>query len=125
MKRFKLSDEQAEAILNLRLRNLAKLEEMKIRGEQDELQAELDDILKTLKSKVRMNKLVRGELLEAAEKFGDERRTLIIETRVRAGAGRDCAGAERAGYRDPLGARLCACGKGSRDRSTLPGLQVR
>ncbi len=79
MKKFKLSDEQAEAILNLRLRNLAKLEEIKIRAEQKELQDELDDILKTLKSKVRMNKLVRGELLEAAEKFGDERRTLIVE----------------------------------------------
>lgn len=79
MKKFKLSDIQAEAILNLRLRNLAKLEEMKIRGEQDELQQELDDILKTLKSKVRMNKLVRGELLEAAERFGDDRRTRIVE----------------------------------------------
>jgi topoisomerase-4 subunit A len=79
MKKFKVSNDQAEAILNLRLRNLAKLEEMKIRAEQDELQGELDDILKTLKSKVRMNKLVRDELLEAAEKFGDERRTLIVE----------------------------------------------
>ncbi len=44
MKRFKISELQAEAILNLRLRNLAKLEEMKIRGEQDELSAELDDL---------------------------------------------------------------------------------
>ena len=44
MKRFKLSDIQAEAILNLRLRNLAKLEEMKIKGEQDELKEERDDL---------------------------------------------------------------------------------
>jgi topoisomerase-4 subunit A len=79
MKKFKLSDIQAEAILNLRLRNLAKLEEMKIRGEQAELQGELDELLKTLKSKARMNKLVRAELLEAAEKFTDPRRTLIVE----------------------------------------------
>ena len=79
MKKFKLSDVQAEAILNLRLRNLARLEEIKIRGEQEELQGELDDILKTLKSKVRMNKLVRGELLEAADKFADARRTSIVE----------------------------------------------
>ncbi len=79
MKKFKLSDIQAEAILNLRLRNLAKLEEMKIRGEQAELQGELDDLLKTLKSKARLNSLVRGELLEAAEKFADPRRTLIVE----------------------------------------------
>ena len=82
MKKFKLSDIQAEAILNLRLRNLAKLEEIKIREEQAELQAELDAILTTLKSKARMNKLVRGELLEAADKFGDDRRTLIVERDV-------------------------------------------
>jgi len=82
MKKFKISDVQAEAILNLRLRNLAKLEEMKIRSEQDELNTELEDILKTLKSKARMNKLVRGELLEAAEKHGDDRRTLIVEREV-------------------------------------------
>ena len=44
MKRFNLSDIQAEAILNLRLRNLAKLEEMKIRGEQDELNAERTEL---------------------------------------------------------------------------------
>jgi topoisomerase-4 subunit A len=79
MKRFKISDIQAEAILNLRLRNLAKLEEMKIRGEQDELNAELEDLLNTLKSKARLQKLIRAEILAAAEDFGDERRTLIVE----------------------------------------------
>jgi len=79
MKRFKISDLQAEAILNLRLRNLAKLEEMKIRGEQDELNAELEELLKLLKSKVRLKKLIRTELLEGAEKFGDDRRTVIVE----------------------------------------------
>jgi topoisomerase-4 subunit A len=80
MKRFKLSDIQAEAILNLRLRHLARLEEMKIRGEQEELNSELEDLLATLKSKARMQKLIRQELLEAAETYGDERRTLIEES---------------------------------------------
>ncbi|MCP4274920.1 MAG: DNA topoisomerase IV subunit A [Gammaproteobacteria bacterium] len=79
IKRFKISDIQAESILNIRLRNLAKLEEMKIRGEQDELNAELKDLLKLLKSKARLKGLVRSELLQAAEDFGDDRRTLIVE----------------------------------------------
>ena len=79
MKRFKLSDLQAEAILNLRLRNLAKLEEMKIKGEQDELSAERDILEKTLKSASRLKTLIKKELLEDAEAYGDDRRTLIIE----------------------------------------------
>ena len=79
MKRFKLSDVQAEAILNLRLRNLAKLEEMKIKGEQDELSDERDVLEKTLKSASRLKTLIKKELLEDAESYGDDRRTLIIE----------------------------------------------
>jgi len=79
MKRFKLSDLQAEAILNLRLRNLAKLEEMKIKGEQDELSEERDGLEKTLKSAARLKTLIKNELLEDAEAYGDERRTLIVE----------------------------------------------
>ena len=79
MKRFKLSDVQAEAILNLRLRNLAKLEEMKIKGEQDELNEERDTLEKTLKSAARMKTLIKKEILEDAESYGDERRTLIVE----------------------------------------------
>ncbi len=79
MKRFKLSELQAEAILNLRLRQLAKLEEIKIRGEQDELGKERDWLAKTLRSKVRLRNLIRDELLALAEEHGDERRTLIIE----------------------------------------------
>ncbi len=78
MKRFDLTDRQAEAILNLRLRNLAKLEEMKIRGEQDELSAERDVLAKTLKSAARMKTLIKKELLEDAEAYGDERRTQIV-----------------------------------------------
>ena len=79
MKRFKLSDVQAEAILNLRLRNLAKLEEMKIRGEQDELNDERDTLEKTLKSAARLKTLIKKEILEDAESYGDERRTAIVE----------------------------------------------
>lgn len=79
MKRFKLSDTQAEAILNLRLRNLARLEEMKIRGEQDELSAERDTLEKTLKSSTRLKTLIKKEILEDAEAYGDARRTLIVE----------------------------------------------
>jgi topoisomerase-4 subunit A len=79
MKRFKLSDIQAEAILNLRLRNLAKLEEFKIKGEQDELQKERDLLDKTLKSAARLKTLIKKEILEDTEAYGDERRTDIVE----------------------------------------------
>jgi topoisomerase-4 subunit A len=79
MKRFKLSDLQAEAILNLRLRNLAKLEEMKIRGEQDELSSERDLLEKTLKSAARLKTLIKKEIIEDAEAYGDDRRTEIVE----------------------------------------------
>ena len=79
MNRFKLSDIQAEAILNLRLRNLAKLEEMKIKGEQDELNEERDGLEKTLHSSTRLKTLIKSEILEDAEAYGDARRTLIVE----------------------------------------------
>ncbi|MGI9330640.1 MAG: DNA topoisomerase IV subunit A [Gammaproteobacteria bacterium] len=79
MKRFKLTDIQAEAILNLRLRHLARLEEVKIRAEQKELAEERDYLQKLLRSKVRLKKLIRSELLELAEEHGDARRTRIVE----------------------------------------------
>ncbi|MCK5324353.1 MAG: DNA topoisomerase IV subunit A [Woeseiaceae bacterium] len=79
MKRFKLSDMQAEAILNLRLRNLAKLEEMKIKGEQEELNEERDHLEKTLKSATRLKTLIKNEILEDAGTYGDKRRTAIVE----------------------------------------------
>lgn len=79
MKRFKLSDIQAEAILNLRLRNLAKLEEFKIQAEQDELAAERKTLEQALKSKVRLRKLLVSEISEDAEKYGDKRRTALKE----------------------------------------------
>jgi topoisomerase IV subunit A len=79
VKKFKLSDTQAEAILNLRLRNLAKLEEIKLRGEQDELVEERDAIEKTLKSAARLKTLIKSEILEDAEAYGDARRTKLVE----------------------------------------------
>jgi topoisomerase IV subunit A len=79
MKRFRLSDVQAEAILELKLRHLAKLEEMKIRGEQEALAAEKADIEKTLKSKARFTALVKAELTALVETHGDARRTVIVE----------------------------------------------
>jgi len=79
MKRFKLSDEQAEEILNTRLRHLAKLEEMKIREEQKTLAAEREELEGLLKSKAKLKKLIATEIRADAEKYGDERRTKIIE----------------------------------------------
>jgi topoisomerase-4 subunit A len=79
MKRFDLSDMQAEAILELRLRYLSRLEEMKIRGEQDELARERDMLERTLKSKPRLRKVVRDELERDGEEFGDPRRSPIVE----------------------------------------------
>jgi len=79
MKRFKLSDVQAESILNLRLRNLAKLEEMKIRGEQTELDEERTELEKVLKSAARLKTMIKNEILEDAEAYGDDRRTRLVE----------------------------------------------
>ncbi|MGH8278560.1 MAG: DNA topoisomerase IV subunit A [Gammaproteobacteria bacterium] len=80
MKRFKLSDIQAEAILETKLRHLAKLEEMKIRGEQKDLSQEREALQKTLGTKARLKKLVREELVADAETYGDARRSRLIES---------------------------------------------
>jgi topoisomerase-4 subunit A len=79
MKRFELSEAQADYILDTRLRQLARLEEMKIRAEQQELVEERDWLQKTLGSRQRLRTLVKKEILEAAEEFGDERRSPIVE----------------------------------------------
>jgi topoisomerase-4 subunit A len=79
IKRFKLSDEQAEAILETRLRHLAKLEEMKIREEQKALADEQAALTALLKSPARLRKLIGAEIAEDAEKYGDARRSKIIE----------------------------------------------
>ncbi len=79
MKKFRLSDAQAEAILNLRLRHLAKLEEMKIRAEQEELAAEREQLDRILRSPAKLRSLVREEIEQLAGEFGDERRTVLVE----------------------------------------------
>ncbi len=79
MKRFKLTAVQTEAILETKLRHLAKLEEMKIRGEQDELTIERNNLAKTLKSKMRLKTVVKNELREDSHEFGDERRSPIVK----------------------------------------------
>ncbi len=79
MSRFGLSEKQAEAILNLRLRHLAKLEEIKIRGEQEELEEERNKLEKILGSQQRLRTLIRKEIQTDAEKHGDERRSPITE----------------------------------------------
>jgi topoisomerase-4 subunit A len=80
--RFKLSDEQAEMILETKLRHLAKLEEMKIREEQKELAEERDELEALLKSKAKLQKLVRSEIEEDAREYGDERRSKLVEREV-------------------------------------------
>mgnify|MGYP002526391257 CR=1 FL=1 len=82
MKRYRLKEDQAEAILELRLRQLAKLEEKNIRGEQKELTEEKADLQKILNSAARLKRLVRDELLADAEEFGDQRRSPLIEREV-------------------------------------------
>lgn len=78
MKRFKLSDIQAEAILELKLRHIAKLEEHKIQTEKDALAKERDSLEKILGSSVRLKSLIKKELEEDAQKYGDARRSPIV-----------------------------------------------
>jgi len=78
MKRFTLTDRQAEAILELKLRNLAKLEEMKIRAEQEELSEERKSLEKVLGSKARLKTLIKKEIQEDAETYGDARRSELV-----------------------------------------------
>lgn len=78
MERFGLSEIQAEAILELRLRHLAKLEEIKIRGEQAELERERDELRSTLEDPKKLRRLIRKELEEDVKKHGDERRSPLV-----------------------------------------------
>jgi topoisomerase-4 subunit A len=75
MTRFELTDTQAEAVLDLKLRHLARLEEMKIRGEQGELAEERKQLQLLLGSKQRLKTLIRKELEAVVEEFGDARRS--------------------------------------------------
>ncbi|MGE8261060.1 MAG: DNA topoisomerase IV subunit A [Stenotrophomonas sp.] len=77
--RFGLSEDQAEYILETKLKQLARLEEMKIRGEQDELAKERDKIVGILESKAKLKKLIRDELVADAKKFGDDRRSPLVQ----------------------------------------------
>ncbi len=79
MERFNLSEDQANYILDTRLRQLARLEEMKIRSEQEDLQKEKENLEGLLGSARRLKNLIRKELLEVAEEFGDDRRTPLVQ----------------------------------------------
>ena len=85
MSKFKLSAIQADAILDIRLRQLARLEEAKIRGEKDELNSERVEIEKIINSKARLKTLIKKEITADAETFGDDRRSAIV-TREEASA---------------------------------------
>jgi len=78
MQRFDLTDIQADYVLDTKLRQLARLEEMKIRGEQDELEKEKQYLEKILGSAQRLKTLVKKELIADAETFGDDRRSPIV-----------------------------------------------
>lgn len=78
MKTFDISDIQAEAILETKLRHLAKLEEMKIRIEQEELTKEKQGLETLLGSDRRMKTLIKNEILHDAETYGDDRRSPIV-----------------------------------------------
>ena len=78
MERFGLSNTQAEAILEIKLRQLAKLEEVKIRAEQAELAKERDQLQSLLGSNTKLNNLIKKELAADAESYGDDRRSPIV-----------------------------------------------
>jgi len=77
--KFRLSDSQTDAILELRLRQLAKLEENKIRTEQNDLASERDQLEKTLGSEVRIKTLIRKELEQIVKIYGDDRRSPVVK----------------------------------------------
>jgi len=82
MARFKLSEEQTDYILETRLRQLARLEEMKINAERDQLEEERARINVLLKSPAKLKSLIKDELRADAEKFGDARRSPLVEREV-------------------------------------------
>ena len=79
MTRFNLSDEQAEAILNLRLRHLAKLEEHQLQAEKDKLEEERSNLELILGSERRLNTLIKKEIQEDAKKYASPRMSLLVE----------------------------------------------
>jgi len=81
IRRFGLSETQAEAVLETRLRQLARLEEMKIRAEQEELDKERADLQTLLSSDNRLNDLIRREIQQDASQYGDVRRSKLVQRR--------------------------------------------
>ncbi len=79
MQRFDLSEKQCDAILEIKLRQLAKLEEIKIKTEQDALQKEAKTLRQLLKSKAKRLALIKEELLADREEYGDKRRSRLVE----------------------------------------------
>ena len=79
MQRFELSEVQADYVLDTRLRQLARLEEMKIRAEQDALAKERETLEKILGSERRLKTLIRKEITADAETYGDDRRSPLVE----------------------------------------------
>jgi len=124
MKRFQLSEDQTDYILETRLRQLARLEEMKIRGEEDELKAERERIIATLDSKAKLKKLIKDELLADAKKFGDARRSPLV-ARGAAGAERNRTGRQRTDDRRAQREGLGSRGEGSRRRCRFAELSRR
>ncbi len=80
IKIFKLSEIQANAILDIKLRQLAKLEQIKLQKERDDLVSEQGDIEKILKSKARLKTLIKNELIQIKENFGEDRKSPIVES---------------------------------------------
>ena len=89
MKRFNLSAEQADGILNIRLRNLARIEEQKLLAEQDELEAEREDLRATLGDRHKFDKLMITEFRALAKEHGNKRRTRIVDSAPPAAAFQD------------------------------------
>nr|MBP7547521.1 DNA topoisomerase IV subunit A [Corallincola sp.] len=139
MRTFALSDRQAEAILELKLRHLAKLEEMKIRGEQDQLAAEREMLEALLADPAKLRQLMKEEIKAAADKYGDGRRSPLVERVearaltereltpseavtvvlsekgwVRCAKGHDVA-ADQLSYRAGDGFKAAACGRSNQD----------
>jgi len=79
MERFNLSAEQADGILNIRLRNLARIEEKKLLAEQEKLETERGELRSTLADSAKFDQLMISEFRELAKAHGDERRTRIVE----------------------------------------------
>ena len=122
--RFALTDAQAEAILELRLRHLSRLEEMKIRGEQDELMRERDELESTLKSKKRLEKRVRAGA--RGRRRGARRRPALADRAARGGARarRGAAGALGADHGGDLREGVDTRRQGARPRAAraaVPG----